>query len=156
MKQVTRQAANEPYHFIRLSILKACTTNDLYFDSDNKKYATGNYFLSIEQTKRCASELQEDYGEELQTIEHKRAQYRDRLLKAVRKIAADCKFARIGNWEAAGQQPELTPELTKVVEGAALIGTKVYEFEADNRVLSKRAAEIREDVLNRIANYPKI
>lgn len=152
MKQVTRQAANEPYHFIRLSMLKACTTNDLYFDSDNEKYATGNYFLSIEQAKRCASELQEDYGEELQTIEHKRAQYRDILLKAVREIAADCKFARIGNWEAAGQQPELT----KVVEGAALIGTKVYEFEADNRVLSKRAAEIREDVLNRIANYPKI
>lgn len=152
MKQVTRQAANEPYHFIRLSMLKACTTNDLYFDSDNEKYATGNYFLSIEQAKRCASELQEDYGEELQTIEHKRAQYRDILLKAVREIAADCKSAKIGNWEAAGQQPELT----KVVEGAALIGTKVYEFEADNRVLSKRAAEIREDVLNRIANYPKI
>lgn len=155
MNTIHRVPAGCSYYFIRLSQLKACATNDLRFDSDDEKFANGNYFLSRERCHECATELQEQFAEPLATISNKSEQNRDSFLTAVRNIIT----AR--EWDAFPEKEDeiaslKKDELQKAAKGISEMADAYATFEAERKALRKEREEITARVKEIIANFPKI
>ena len=58
------------YHFISLRYFKIVPTQDCYFDSDNQRFAEGNYFTDVNVARACFATIREEHGGELEEIEY--------------------------------------------------------------------------------------
>ena len=58
------------YHFISLRYFKIVATQDCYFDSDNQRFAEGNYFTDVNVARACFATIREEHGGELEEIEN--------------------------------------------------------------------------------------
>lgn len=58
------------YHFISLRYFKIVPTQDCYFDSDNQRFAEGNYFTDVNEARACFATIREEHGGELEEIEN--------------------------------------------------------------------------------------
>ena len=58
------------YHFISLRYFKIVPTRDCYFDSDNQRFAEGNYFTDVDVARACFATIREEHGGELEEIEY--------------------------------------------------------------------------------------
>lgn len=63
-----RLPKNAKYYFIKVSELKLCFTNDYRMDSDDEKFANGNYFYTHDAAAAVADYLQEKYADKLRSI----------------------------------------------------------------------------------------
>ena len=71
------------YYFISLRYFKIVTTQDCYFDSDNQRFAEGNYFTDVNVARDCFATIREQYGGELEKIENLIERNKGKLISTI-------------------------------------------------------------------------
>ena len=71
------------YYFISLRYFKIVTTQDCYIDSDNQRFAEGNYFTDVNVARDCFATIREQYGGELEKIENLIERNKGKLISTI-------------------------------------------------------------------------
>ena len=71
------------YHFISLRYFKIVTTQDCYFDSDDQRFAEGNYFTDVNVARACFATIREEYGAKLEAIESAKERNKSKLISTI-------------------------------------------------------------------------
>lgn len=74
------------YHFISLRYFKIVATQDCYFDSDNQRFAEGNYFTDVNVARACFATIREQYGGELEEIENLIERNKRKLISTISNL----------------------------------------------------------------------
>ena len=80
---MNRLPQGSEYHFISLRYWKIVLTKDLYFYSDNKRFAEGNYFTDVNVARECFATIREEHGGELEEIENLKERNKRKLISAI-------------------------------------------------------------------------
>lgn len=134
--KIERLPKDAQYYFIQPSTLKPVLTRDLYFNSDDERYKSENYFLTRDAVNECAESL-EPYAEELERIANERKRATRNFVKGIHAIPAKHKLAteEATNDEAIFDLLALCQEHddaeAKALEAARLVRGKVENIIAD-------------------------
>ena len=71
------------YHFISLRFFKIVTTHDCYFDSDDQRFAEGNYFTDVNVARACFATIRDEYGAKLEDIESAKERNKSKLISTI-------------------------------------------------------------------------
>ena len=77
---MNRLPKGSDYHFISLRYWKIVPTQDCYFDSDNQRFADGNYFTDVNVARACFATIREELGGELEKIENLKERNKRKLI----------------------------------------------------------------------------
>ena len=80
---MNRLPQGSDYHFISLRYFKIVPTQDCYFDSDNQRFAEGNYFTDVNVARDCFATIREQYGGELEKIENLIERNKGKLISTI-------------------------------------------------------------------------
>ena len=80
---MNRLPQGSEYHFISLRYWKIVLTKDLYFYSDNKRFAEGNYFTDVNVARECFATIREEHGGELEEIENLKERNKRKLISTI-------------------------------------------------------------------------
>ena len=80
---MNRLPQGSDYHFISLRYFKIVPTQDCYFDSDNQRFAEGNYFTDVNEARACFATIREQYGGELEKIENLIERNKGKLISTI-------------------------------------------------------------------------
>lgn len=80
---MNRLPQGSDYHFISLRYFKIVTTHDCYFDSDDQRFAEGNYFTDVNVARDCFATIREQYGGELEKIENLIERNKSKLISTI-------------------------------------------------------------------------
>ena len=83
---MNRLPKGSEYHFISLRYWKIVRTQDCYFDSDNQRFAEGNYFTDVNVARECFATIREEHGGELEEIENLIERNKRKLISTVSKL----------------------------------------------------------------------
>lgn len=83
---MNRLTQGSEYRFISLRYWKIVRTQDCYFDSDNQRFAEGNYFTDVNVARACFATIREQYGGELEEIEDLIERNKRKLISTVSKL----------------------------------------------------------------------
>lgn len=83
---MNRLPQGSKYYFISLRYWKIVRTQDCYFDSDNQRFAEGNYFTDVNVARACFATIREQYGGELEEIENLIERNKRKLISTVSKL----------------------------------------------------------------------
>lgn len=90
--KIERLPKDAQYYFIQPSTLKPVLTRDLYFDSDDERFKSENYFLTRDAVNECAESL-EPYADELERIASERKRATLNFVKGVHATPAKHKLS---------------------------------------------------------------
>ena len=71
------------YHFISLRYNKIVATHDCYFDSDDQRFAEGNYFIDVNVARACFATIRDEYGAKLEAIESAKERNKSKLISTI-------------------------------------------------------------------------
>lgn len=71
------------YHFISLRYNKIVDTHDYYFDSDDQRFAEGNYFTDVNVARACFATIRDEYGAKLEAIESAKERNKSKLISTI-------------------------------------------------------------------------
>ena len=80
---MNRLPQGSDYHFISLRYWKIVPTQDCYFDSDNQRFADGNYFTDVNVARACFATIREELGGELEKIENLKERNKNKLISTI-------------------------------------------------------------------------
>ena len=80
---MNRLPKGSDYHFISLRYWKIVPTQDCYFDSDNQRFAEGNYFTDVNVARACFATIREELGGELEKIENLKERNKNKLISTI-------------------------------------------------------------------------
>ena len=80
---MNRLPQGSDYHFISLRYWKIVLTQDCYFDSDNQRFAEGNYFTDVNVARECFATIREEHGGELEEIETLKERNKRKLISTI-------------------------------------------------------------------------
>ena len=80
---MNRLPQGSDYQFISLRYFKIVPTQDCYFDSDNQRFAEGNYFTDVNVARACFATIREQYGGELEKIENLIERNKGKLISTI-------------------------------------------------------------------------
>ena len=80
---MNRLPQGSDYQFISLRYFKIVTTHDCYFDSDDQRFAEGNYFTVVNVARDCFATIREQYGGELEKIENLIERNKSKLISTI-------------------------------------------------------------------------
>ena len=80
---MNRLPQGSDYHFISIRFFKIVTTHDCYFDSDDQRFAEGNYFTDVNVARDCFATIREQYGGELEKIENLIERNKSKLISTI-------------------------------------------------------------------------
>ena len=80
---MNRLPKGSEYHFISLRFWKIVPTHDCYFDSDNQRFAEGNYFTDVNVARACFATIREEHGGELEEIENLKERNKRKLISTI-------------------------------------------------------------------------
>ena len=80
---MNRLPQGSAYHFISLRYFKIVATHDCYFDSDNQRFAEGNYFTDVNVARECFATIREEHGGELEEIENLKERNKKKLISTI-------------------------------------------------------------------------
>lgn len=113
---MTRRDYGDQYSFISIAHFKVCTTHDWHFDSDDEKYAGGNYFTEP-AARACFAAIVEAYGEQREKIikakESNRTAFINACCALVKKVKPNAKHKRIAEALVKAHQ-EYTSTASKI------------------------------------------
>ena len=95
-------------HFISLRYWKIVATQDCYFDSDNQRFADGNYFTDVNVARACFATIREEHGGELEEIENLKERNKRKLISTISHLVDKA----LGN-PASGKKSEDGEEAPK-------------------------------------------
>lgn len=84
---MNRLPQGSDYHFISLRYWKIVPTQDCYFDSDNQRFAEGNYFTDVNVARACFATIREELGGELEKIENLKERNKNKLISTISHLA---------------------------------------------------------------------
>lgn len=105
---MNRLLQGSEYYFISLRNFKIVTTQDCYFDSDNQRFAEGNYFTDVNVARDCFATIREQYGGELEKIENLIERNKGKLISTISHLVDKA----LGN-PASGKKSEDEEEAPK-------------------------------------------
>lgn len=105
---MNRLTQGSEYHFISLRYWKIVRTQDYYFDSDNQRFAEGNYFTDVNVARACFATIREQYGGELEEIENLIERNKRKLISTISHLVDKA----LGN-PASGKKSEDEEEAPK-------------------------------------------
>ena len=80
---MNRLPQGSEYHFISLRYWKIVPTHDCYFDSDDQRFAEGNYFTDVNVARACFATIQDEYGAKLEAIESAKERNKNKLIYTI-------------------------------------------------------------------------
>lgn len=80
---MNRLPQGSEYHFISLRYFEIVATQDCYFDSDNQRFAEGNYFTDVNVARACFATIREQYGAKLEAIESAKERNKSKLISTI-------------------------------------------------------------------------
>ena len=80
---MNRLLQGSEYYFISLRYWKIVTTQDCYFDSDDQRFAEGNYFTDVNVARECFATIRKEHGGELEEIENLKERNKRKLISAI-------------------------------------------------------------------------
>lgn len=80
---MNRLPQGSDYHFISLRYFKIVTTHDCYFDSDDQRFAEGNYFTDVNVARACFATIRDEYGADLEKIENLIERNKSKLISTI-------------------------------------------------------------------------
>ena len=80
---MNRLPQGSDYHFISLRYNKIVATHDCYFDSDDQRFAEGNYFTDVNVARACFATIQDEYGAKLEAIESAKERNKSKLISTI-------------------------------------------------------------------------
>ena len=83
---MNRLPQGSDYHFISLRFFKIVTTHDCYFDSDDQRFAEGNYFTDVNVARACFATIRDEYGSKLEAIESAKERNKSKLISTISHI----------------------------------------------------------------------
>ena len=98
---MNRLTQGSEYHFISLRYWKIVRTQDCYFDSDNQRFAEGNYFTDVNVARECFATIREEHGGELEKIENLKERNKRKLISTISHLVDKA----LGN-PASGEKSE--------------------------------------------------
>ena len=114
------------YHFISLRYFKIVATQDCYFDSDNQRFAEGNYVTDVNVARECFATIREEHGGELEGIENLKERNKRKLISTISHLVDKA----LGN-PASGKNSEdedKTPKKSVKVEPQAIVQDLVLAY----------------------------
>ena len=105
---MNRLPKGSDYHFISLRYWKIVPTQDCYFDSDNQRFAEGNYFTDVNVARECFATIREEHGGELEEIENLKERNKRKLISTISHLVDKA----LGN-PATGKKSEDEEEAPK-------------------------------------------
>ena len=105
---MNRLPQGSEYYFISLRYWKIVTTQDCYFDSDNQRFAEGNYFTDVNVARACFATIREEHGGELEKIENLKESNKRKLISTISHLVDKA----LGN-PASGKKSEDEEEAPK-------------------------------------------
>lgn len=81
-----RKKKGEQYYFISRRTLRPVLTRDEYFESDDERYKSENYFITKQAAYACSGEIQENFGEKLERIQYNKEQNDRSFIKAIKSL----------------------------------------------------------------------
>ena len=80
---MNRLPQGSDYSFISLRYNKIVSTHDCYFDSDNQRFAEGNYFTDVNVARACFATIRDEYGAKLEAIESAKERNKSKLISTI-------------------------------------------------------------------------
>ena len=80
---MNRLPQGSDYHFISLRYNKIVATHDCYFDSDDQRFAEGNYFTDVNVARACFATIRDEYGAKLEAIESAKERNKSKLITTI-------------------------------------------------------------------------
>ena len=80
---MNRLPQGSDYQFISLRYFKIVTTHDCYFDSDDQRFAEGNYFTDVNVARACFATIRDEYGAKLEAIESAKERNKSKLISTI-------------------------------------------------------------------------
>lgn len=123
---MNRLSQGSNYHFISLRYFKIVATQDCYFDSDNQRFAEGNYFTDVNVARECFATIREQYGGELEEIENLIERNKRKLISTISHLVDKA----LGN-PASGKKSEdeeKAPRKSVKVEPQAIVQNLVLAY----------------------------
>ena len=105
---MNRLPQGSEYHFISLRYWKIVLAKDLYFYSDNERFAEGNYFTDVNVARECFATIREEHGGELEEIENLKERNKRKLISTISHLVDKA----LGN-PASGKNSEDEEEAPK-------------------------------------------
>ena len=130
------------YHFISLRYFKIVATQDCYFDSDNQRFADGNYFTDVNVARDCFATIREELGGELEKIENLKERNKNKLISTISHLVDKA----LGN-SASGKKPEdeeKAPKKSVKVEPQAIVQDLVLAYSTYQDTKAELAAKQEE------------
>lgn len=123
---MNRLLQGSEYYFISLRYWKIVTTQDCYFDSDNQRFAEGNYFTDVNVARACFATIRKQYCGELEEIENLKERNKRKLISTISHLVDKA----LGN-PASGKNSEDEEEAPKKpvkVEPQAIVQDLVFAY----------------------------
>ena len=123
---MNRLPQGSDYHFISLRYWKIVRTQDCYFDSDNERFAEGNYFTDVNVARECFATIREEHGGELEEIENLKERNKRKLISTISHLVDKA----LGN-PALGKKPEdeeKTPKKSVKVDPQDIVQNLVFAY----------------------------
>lgn len=83
---MNRLSQGSKYYFISLRYWKIVPTQDCYFDSDNQRFAEGNYFTDVNVARACFATIRDEYGAKLEAIESAKERNKSKLISTISNL----------------------------------------------------------------------
>ena len=80
---MNRLPQGSDYHFISLRYWKIVATHDCYFDSDDQRFAEGNYFTDVNVARACFATIRDEYGSKLEDIESAKERNKNKIIYTI-------------------------------------------------------------------------
>ena len=102
---MNRLPQGSDYHFISLRYWKIVHTQDCYFDSDDQRFAEGNYFTDVNVARACFATIQDEYGAKLEAIESAKERNKSKLISTISHLVEKAKGKKSEDEEEAPKKP---------------------------------------------------
>ena len=139
---MNRLTQGSEYHFISLRYWKIVRTQDCYFDSDNQRFAEGNYFTDVNVARECFATIREGHGGELEEIENLKERNKRKLISTISHLVDKA----LGN-SASGKKSEdeeKAPEKPVKVEPQDIVQDLVFAYGTYQETKAELAAKQEE------------
>ena len=123
---MNRLPQGSEYHFISLRYWKIVRTQDCYFDSDNQRFAEGNYFTDVNVARECFATIREEHGGELEEIENLKERNKRKLISTISHLVD--KALRNPASDKESEDEEKTPKKSVKVDPQSIVTDLVLAY----------------------------
>ena len=134
-----RLEKGDSYWFISSIDYKVVPTHDWHFLTDDERFENGNYFTDPALAKKCAAQIDDEYGDQL-----------EKLNAALNKCKEDF-FKTAG--ELAEKAKKKTVQVETYVEVAKALAEAHTTYREKRLELNKQISEVKKDIEAIISSY---